>query len=174
MVKTMQGGLPLEIERKFLIRYPDLSLLDRICSKKAELSQTYLISGDGISRRVRKAVCDDKTEYWYTEKEKISDMTRIEKERSISEEEYNMFLKEALPDAQTIQKTRYCVPSGNLCFEIDIFPEWTDRAFAEVELDDETREYIIPGCITVIKEVTGDRRYLNSSLARNGFVYDEI
>ena len=174
IINRKESAVPLEIERKFLIRYPDVLLLDKICSEKADLSQTYLLSENNVSRRVRQVKRAGSVEYWYTEKEKLSDMTRIEKERLISEEEYRDLLKEAVPGAKTIRKTRYCLPSGDLCFEIDVFPEWDDRAFVEVELDDEKREFVIPDCLTVIKEVTVDRRYLNSSLARNGFVYDEI
>ena len=165
---------PLEIERKFLIRYPDLNLLDRICTEKTAIVQTYLISEKGISRRIRKKEQGGRIEYWYNEKTKISDMTRIEREREISEEEYNELLKEALPDADTINKIRYCIPSGDHCFEIDVFREWDDRAFAEVELSDEDQEYVFPECLELIKEVTDDGRYTNKSLAINGFVYDMI
>ena len=165
---------PLEIERKFLIRYPDVSLLERICSRKADMSQTYLRSEKKLSRRVRRRTINGEEDYWYNEKVKLSDTTRIERERQITEAQYRELLKEAIPDAQTIQKTRYDLPSGDLCFEIDIFPEWTDRAFAEVELENEDQEFVFPDCLSIIKEVTEDDRYTNSSLARNGFVYDEI
>ena len=165
---------PLEIERKYLIRYPNLDLLDRICSGKAIISQTYLKSEKGLSRRVRKRRIGEKTEYWYTEKEKLSDLTRIEREHEISEQEYEEFLKEALEHARTIHKIRYFLPAGELCFEIDIFPEWDDRAFAEVELDDEKREITFPDCLDLIKEVTGDKRYTNASLAKHGFFCEEL
>ena len=166
----------LEIERKFLIRYPDPELLERICSQKADIIQTYLDSGKNrnISRRVRKVESGEKTVYWYNEKVKLSDTTRIEHEWEISEQEYLKLLMETIPGSGSIIKTRYFLPSGDHCFEIDIFPEWNDRAFAEVELGNEDEEYLFPECLTLIKEVTEDRRYTNKSLALNGFVYDEI
>ena len=83
-------------------------------------------------------------------------------------------MKEADPGARTIRKTRYNLPSGDLCFEVDIFPEWTDRAYCEVELESETREFEIPNCLEVIKEVTDDSRYTNASLARNGFIVEDV
>ena len=165
---------PLEIERKFLIRYPDLSELEKFCTKKISITQIYLQSQTNISRRIRKMKMIDKATFWFTEKEKISNITRIERERQISEEEYQELLIEALPGVRIIRKTRYYLPSGKYCFEVDIFPEWDDRAFVEVELEAEDSEFIIPDCLEVIKEVTDDGRYTNKMLAINGFIYDEI
>ena len=82
-------------------------------------------------------------------------------------------LKEARPDSKTINKVRYNIPSKDLCFEIDIFPEWSDRAFAEVELQAEDQPFEVPECLEIIKEVTYDSRYTNAALARDGFVFDE-
>ncbi len=166
---TGKNNEPLEIERKFLIRYPDTALLEKKCIKKIAIVQTYLISLKHISRRIRKMEYNGITEYMYNEKERITDMTRIEREREISEDEYLELLKEAVPNAGTIRKTRYCIPSGSLCFEIDIFQEWDDRAFAEVELENEDQDFEIPDCLSVIKEVTSDGRYTNRSLALHGF-----
>ena len=173
MAERIPGGEPLEIERKFLIRYPDLSLLEQICSRKAEICQTYLVSEQKCSRRIRCREYDGKTEYWYNEKQKLTEMTRIERERQITEKEYLELLQEAIPGSWAIRKTRYDLPCGDLCFEIDVFPEWNDRAFAEVELDDECQGFTVPDCLTIIKEVTADKRYTNKSLAINGFVYED-
>ena len=117
---------------------------------------------------------DGEKHYIYTYKEKITDITRVEKEKEITKEEYDLLMKEARPDSRTINKVRYYLPSGDLCFEIDIFPEWSDRAFAEVEMEAEDQQYIFPDILELIKEVTSDSRYTNASLAANGFVYDEI
>ena len=174
MTNIHQSGVPLEIERKFLIRYPDLKLLDQICTQKAAMTQTYLTSESNISRRVREVKESGKTVYWYNEKMKLSATTRIEHEWEISESIYQDLLKEAIPGSMTIRKIRYYLSSGEHCFEIDIFPEWNDRAFAEVELGAEDEEYIFPECLTLIKEVTEDKRYTNKALALNGFVYEEI
>lgn len=165
---------PLEIERKFLIRYPDLNVLEENSSGKVSITQTYLVPVRKLSRRIRKTERNGEAEYWYTEKERISDMTRIERERKISEAEYEELMKEARPDAATIRKVRYFLPSGSHCFEVDLFPDWNDRAFAEVELKAEGEEFHFPECLTILKEVTADRRYTNQSLALHGFLREEI
>ena len=45
---------PYEMERKFLIRFPDLAVLKQQSAKKASLVQTYLVSENNASRRIRK------------------------------------------------------------------------------------------------------------------------
>ena len=58
-------------------------------------------------------------------------------------------------------------------FEIDVYPFWKDRAIMEIELDDEGQEIVFPPEIQIIAEVTTDRRYTNSSLAKQ-VPYDSI
>ena len=170
----MNNGEPLEIERKYLIRYPDPGLLDKICAGKADMHQVYLGSEAGVSRRIRKVETAGRVEYWYNEKTRLSDTTRIERERIIREDEYNALLKEADADCSIIRKTRHYLYYGQFCFEIDVFPEWNDRAIMEVELENENADITFPDSIEIIKEVTSDRRYTNASLARNGFIYDQL
>lgn len=158
-----------EIERKFLIRYPDIDLLEQVCTRQLSIAQTYLVTEQNISRRIRMQESGNKTEYWYNEKRKITDITRIEDEKEISKIEYENLYKEKLPNSNTIYKTRYCIPSGKHIFEIDVFRDWTEWAYAEVELASEEESYQLPECVSVIKEVTHDKRYTNRSLAINGF-----
>ena len=65
-----------------------------------------------------------------------------------------------------MEKTRWCIPFGSHVQEIDLYPFWSDQAVLEVELQSEEEEFLLPPEIRVIREVTGDPRYLNSSLAR--------
>lgn len=161
-----------EIERKFLIDYPERELLDR--GESSVITQTYLAKdGSGMNSRVRKRVWGDKTEYTHTRKKHISDIRRVEEERLISENEYNELLKSADLRRKTIHKTRYCIESGAHTFEIDIFPFWDDRAIMEVELSHEDERFTVPQGIRIIREVTDDKRYTNSSLARE-IPQDEI
>ena len=51
-------------------------------------------------------------------------------------------------------------------FEIDLFPFWEDRAILEIELQDEAQPVEFPPEIEILKEVTEDRRYTNSSMAK--------
>ncbi len=159
------GKFHPEIERRFLIRYPDTDRLDRLCVARFAITQTYLGGGEGFSSRVRRSDSGGSIEYTRTEKTRVSDMTRMEAERSISREEYEALLRRAEPGLNAIEKTRWQVEHKGLTLEIDIFPFWNDRALLEIELDCEEREIELPDYIEVIKEVTGDRRYTNRALA---------
>ena len=161
----MNNGL--EIERKFLIKYPDISKF--VGAGKAEIEQTYLTGGS----RIRKWFENGKVTYIHTKKEKLTELTRIERERNLSEDEYNRLLTERDTDRITLSKTRYSFPFGGKILEIDIFPFWNDRAFLEIELEAEDEEFSIPDYIEVIKEVSEDRRYRNFALAKE-IINEEI
>lgn len=162
-----------EIERKFLIKYPEAQLLESI-QDVSEITQTYLLStGDGFSRRVRKRGREGEYVYYYTQKKHVNNIRRIELESVISEEEYLRLLASADPDRNVILKTRYCLNYKGQHFEIDVFPFWSDRAVIELELEDEGQEIFFPESIKIIKEVTDDKRYTNASLARS-ILYEEL
>lgn len=164
---TPQTKPPLEIERKYLIRMPDLAQLAQAADHVIEMEQVYLKGGaPGVSMRIRRSTEQGKTVYHKNEKQRITDMVRIEREEEIDEKHYKILLGFADPDLRVIQKTRYCVPMGALTAEIDVFPFWQDRAFCEVELPDETTAVTLPDCLDVIREVTEDKRYTNLALAR--------
>ncbi len=158
---------PLEIERKFLIEYPDIALLERISGgNRSEISQTYLVGEKGTSERVRARTRDGVTVYTHNVKIKLSSMMRIENEDEISCEEYNELLKRADKGCRTIEKVRYCVPHGDLVCEIDVFPFWNDKAFLEIEMPSEDTEIALPDYVRLIREVTDDNRYTNHALAK--------
>jgi len=168
--ESIGKGEPLEIERKFLIKYPDIEKLEQMPDvRKVEILQTYLPTEENLIRRVRERKEGDVTDYWYTEKMRISDVVRIERESQISRDRYQELLANAAPEAQPIRKTRYYLNANDLCFEIDIYPEWTDKAIVEIELKDENDMVVLPGILEEIREVTRDPRYKNESLAFNGF-----
>ena len=158
---------PLEIERKFLIYYPNLKELENMpnCTK-VDITQTYLKSEDGVERRVRSRGVDGNYLYYLTEKKKITDLKRIETERKISQDDYLQLLMESDNKLHTIHKTRYCLSHNNQYFEIDIYPEWNNQAIMEIELSSEDQEIIIPDFIKTIKEVTDDERYKNYKMAK--------
>lgn len=164
----MNNGL--EIERKFLIRYPDVDFLQKIDGcKKVNIQQTYLTD----RRRIRRWEEDGRTSFIVTFKEKINDIVRIEKESEISEKEFEHLMLLRDPSRQTITKTRYRFPFERKLLEVDVFDFWKDRAFLEIELDYEDEAFSIPTYITVIKEVTADKRYRNSVLAK-AIPYEKI
>lgn len=156
-----------EIERKFLIEYPDLEELEKLpnCSR-VEIIQTYLLSADGSEARVRQRGANGNYIYTHTAKRKVTDTKRVEMERRITKNEYLRFLMDADPDCRPIRKTRYCLSSGTQYFEIDVYPFWKDQAIVEIELTDENEPINFPEQIKVIREVTEDETYKNSSLAK--------
>ena len=163
---TNLENTPLEIERKFLIEYPDTQMLRKLpdCKVK-EIVQTYLLCENG-TMRVRKTLCCGKTTYRFNEKHSISAISRTEEEKELSEAEYNLLLTRKDGSRSAIEKVRYAFPFGEHILEIDVYPFWSDRAILEIELSCEDEEYVIPEFIRVIKEVTGDNRYSNKSLAK--------
>ena len=155
-----------EIERKFLIRYPNQEWLFSH-SEATEITQTYLLKpAEGWSARVRKRGKNGIYVYTHTVKQRVSDMRRIEIEREISEEEYSELQKQIDPKRNVIYKTRCCLPYRGQMFEIDLFPFWSDRAILEIELKDESQIIEFPTEIEIIREVTEDKRYTNSSMAK--------
>ena len=165
----LDGGEPLEIERKFLIQYPDTAALEEMGCRKVEIRQDYLPNINNKVRRVRKAVSDDGTRYYYTEKFRLSDTVRIEREKEISEEEYGELFDERAEGSNPVIKTRYYYYEGDFCFEIDLCPQWDSQAVVEVELPTETTAVKLPEWMKSIREVTADKRYKNEYLAFNGF-----
>lgn len=157
---------PLEIERKYLIAYPDTEALRRRCHPIYEMEQIYLHAAPGITARVRRRV-GEKEEFFHTEKERITARTHVERERIITREEYEALLQKRDENAFPIAKTRYCLPHGGLTFEIDVYPFWRRVAVMEVELESEEQAFTLPPEITIIREVTEDRRLKNAALARH-------
>ena len=158
---------PMEIERKFLIAYPDLEKLEKLPTcQRVEISQTYLTAPEGQEIRVRQRGADGHYIYTHTTKRKIDDVKRVEVERRITKDEYLRLLMEADPNCRPIRKTRYCLTYDNQYFEIDVYPFWTDRAIVEIELNHETDEIRFPADIKVIREVTQDKHFKNAALAR--------
>ena len=158
---------PYEIERKYLIEYPDIKWLEGnpVC-QRIEIIQTYLNSESDEEVRVRQRGVDGHYVYFQTIKKSVSDLKRVEIERRLSQAEYLELLMDADTSRKQIRKTRYCLIYKNQYFEIDVYPFWTDKAIAEIELSDENAEIIFPKQIKVIKEVTDDDSYKNVSLAK--------
>jgi CYTH domain-containing protein len=159
--------MSLEIERKFLIKYPDLTELTAKSSRITAMEQTYLEgTGNGVSIRVRKSTENGAVTYMKNVKRRISSVRREENEEEISREEYDRLLASADRTRHAIIKTRYCVPIGALTAEIDIFRDLADFAVCEVELPCEDFPFSLPDFLRVIREVTDDPRFTNAAMAR--------
>ena len=163
-----ETSLPLEIERKYLIARPDTALLAEKSVKRLDIEQVYLRAGaSGTGRRIRRTRSGAEERFFYTEKTRVTAVTRIEREREISAAEYEALLSERDGALRTIEKTRYLVPFEGHTLEIDVFPFWDDRAFCECELQSEDEPIPLPDWLHVYREVTDDPRYTNRALARS-------
>lgn len=157
---------PFEIERKFLIEYPDIRLLETIPNcRKVEIIQTYLHSENGEEIRVRQRGENGNYIYFQTIKKKVNAMKRIEIENCLSQQEYLTLLMQADTSKRQIRKDRYCLMYKNQYFEIDIYPFWNDKAICEIELKSENENVFFNHFLKVVKEVTDDNNYKNASLA---------
>lgn len=158
---------PLEIERKFLIEYPDLDWLENQPNcRKIEIIQTYLLADSEDEVRVRQRGLDGHYVYFQTIKRKVDDVKRVEIERRLSKDEYLKLLMNADTTKRQIRKNRYCLTFESQYFEVDVYPFWNDKAIVELELSDENAPIVFPEQLKVIKEVTDDDSYKNSSLAK--------
>ena len=161
------GSAAYEIERKYLIAYPDKDALAAMSGVRiSRIVQTYLTAAEGVALRVRRVENGEGVRYIETAKRRVSDTRAVEEERTLSKEEYEALLLRADKTRQPICKTRYAVPSGNHVVEVDVYDFWQDRATAEVELASEDEAFELPAWLSVIREVTADARYKNVNLAR--------
>ena len=158
---------PYEMERKFLIRYPDLSWLENnpLCHR-VDIDQTYLVSDKNEEIRVRRRGEKGNYIYYETHKRILDGMKRMSTETRLSQSEYRRLLKNADPTRRTIHKKRYCLTYDNQYFEIDLYPFWSDQAILEIELRDENTEIRFPKEIQVLREVTDDPSFKNAAIAK--------
>ena len=158
----------IEIEKKFLIRFPDEAFLQSLPGCECTvIEQIYLAdSGSGFYERIRKRGSSGNYKYYHTKKRHITGMKRIEKEYLITEDKYIELKKNADPKLNAIYKKRYCIPYMGHTLEIDVFPFWRKQAYLEIELESENEQYQLPDYIEIIKDVTWEGAYTNRALAR--------
>lgn len=160
--------IPLEIERKFLIKKPNIQLLESLPNcKKVEIIQTYLQSIENEETRIRQRGNLGSYIYTITTKKQLSNATRQETEKRISQKEYLTLLNNADTTLHQVRKTRYCLMENNTYFEIDIYPFSQNTAICEVELCEKDEKIVFPSFIEPIKEVTDNKSYSNRALAEN-------
>lgn len=153
---------PMEVKRRFLIDYPDISLLENMKNcQRVEIIQTYLIAQEGEENRVRQRGVDGNYIYYQTRKRK-----GVRLERRLSKDAYIRMLMEADPTCRPIRKTRYCLTYQNQYFEIDVYPFWNDKAIIEIELAEDSHDIAFPDFVNVREEVTENEEYKNFTLAK--------
>jgi len=152
--------MPQEIERKFLVKdgYKQFAFTN------TRITQGYISSVP--DRIVRVRINGEKGFITIKGKSNISGTSRYEWEKEIPVNEARELL--ALCEPGLIDKTRYLVQVGKFTLEVDEFyGENEGLVVAEVELSFEEELFDKPEWLG--KEVTGDKRYYNSQLAKNPF-----
>ena len=133
-------------------------------SGASRIIQGFLNSTPGRTVRVR--ICGDRG--YLTVKGPAEGLTRFEWEKEIPAGEAERLL--ALCEPGVIDKTRHLVPSadGRHTWEIDEFHGDNEGLLvAEIELASEDDSFPRPAWLGA--EVTGDRRYYNSSLTKHPY-----
>ena len=151
----------VEIERKFLVSNLEACLQHH--TKSITIVQGYLSFNPARTVRIRKT----DTKAFLTIKGKSNETrdTRFEWEKEIKENEAIQLFDLCL--GQPIRKTRYVVPYQSHIFEIDVFSgNHQGLVIAEIELSSSNEKVDLPKWIG--QEVTGDNRYYNSVLAKEG------
>ena len=152
--------MSIEIERKFLVKGP----FKEQAASRTHIIQGYISSQKGRTVRVR--LRDKKAYLTIKGPSRDGGLSRYEFEKEITIDEGLSLL--TLCEPGVIEKDRWLVPCGNHTFEVDeLFGENEGLLLAEVELSAPDEPFEKPSFLG--QEVTGDRRYYNSSLRINPY-----
>jgi len=152
--------MPQEIERKFLVKEG----FKQFAFTSSRITQGYLSSVP--ERIVRVRLNGGKGYITVKGVSNLSGMSRYEWEKEIPVQDARELL--ALCEPGVIDKTRFLVQVGKFTFEVDEFyGENEGLVVAEVELSTEEDLFEKPKWLG--DEVTGDKRYFNSKLAKNPY-----
>ena len=130
------------------------------------MAQTYLKAPAGETHRVREVRKGESVRYIRTVKRRVDMLRAVEEESELSETEYRAALLAVDTARSPIKKTRYRIPFAGHTVEVDVFDFWKNQALCEVELRREDEQLSLPSYISVIREVSEDKRYKNVNLAR--------
>ncbi len=160
--------VPLEKEDKFLIE--SLNPADiPVKWNESLITQDYLVSPTaGEERRVRARSDGDNASYYYTVKRAVSPGVRVEEEKMITRREYEALRTLRNPEKCTIKKRRICFFWKEQFFEVDLFEEpQPGLALMEAERTDRTPDLKLPPFVKVIRNVTDEKQYSNSEIAKH-------
>lgn len=152
--------MSIEIERKFLVK----GSFKEQAASHTHIIQGYISSQKGRTVRVR--LRDKKAYLTIKGPSRDGGLSRYEFEKEITIDEGLSLL--TLCEPGVIEKDRWLVPCGKHTFEVDeFFGENEGLLLAEVELSAPDESFEKPSFLG--QEVTGDRRYYNSSLRINPY-----
>ena len=149
-------------EKKYLIRIPDISYLDKLggCSK-VKMTLTYLNgSSEHCDRKLLLRDEDGKKFY-----QKIIKGNNQKSTISLTAEEYIDELDNKMPDRNPIVKYRHSFIYHSVYYKIDIFED-KDFSILEVDLLSSHETVHFPSFIEVLKDVSDDPNYKNYNLSK--------
>jgi adenylate cyclase len=148
----------MEVERKFLVAEPP----DLGGTEADEIEQGYLALGSDGEVRLRR-----RGPHLVLTAKRGSGLSRQESEIELDRDRFDALWP--LTQGRRLRKRRHVLPQGGVRIEIDVYQgELEGVVVAEIEFpsEDEAREFEPPEWLG--EEVTGDRRYLNETLATEG------
>lgn len=150
------------IEKKYLIRIPDISYLDKLggCSK-VKMTLTYL-NGSSEQCDIKLLLRDEDGKKFY---HKIIKGNNQKSTIPLSADEYIDELDNKMIDRNPIVKCRYSFIYHSVYYKIDIFE---DKDFSILEVDLLSSHEIVrfPSFIEVLKDVSDDINYKNYNLCK--------
>ncbi len=160
---------PIEIFKKYLVEIDD-EVIEKVKAETnvsyVKILQHYLMSPEGIEKRIRKREKDGNTIYYYSEATQLTPNTRIKRDRILSERQYSDYMHEVNRELNIVDKERYGFIENNRFFKLDIFSFDKSKALLSVQIPSEHEKVIIPDYFNVLKEVTDDVNYKNYYLAK--------
>ena len=158
----------VEIEKKYIIEIPDMKLLSRKLNyTRSEIEQIYLPSVGNETHRVRSRSSGDKIVYTETVKIRIDGMSSHEFENEITKERFDELKANPRENSRPIKKVRHTFFESGQLFEIDVYPEWKNTCILETELPTRETEVVFPDVLKILRDVTGDHAYSNSSMSKH-------
>lgn len=157
---------PTGIRRKYRVKDFSSALLPEE-AVVSTIRQDYLVGSGPSVRRVRKRIAHELPSYFYAEEIPTGDsVICIEKERTISQEEYQQFLaNERNPRLLTLEMTRWNFRFDREILELDMYGEkHAGLSILKVELLDGAEDVAFPPGFDV-DDITDDRRYDDHQLA---------
>jgi adenylate cyclase len=146
-----------EVERKFVVaQMPDLA------DEGEEIVQGYLAIGAEGEVRLRR-----RGEGRVLTVKRGEGLSRSEAEVELDQEQFDSLWP--LTEGRRLKKRRHLVPHGDLQIELDVYEgELEGLIVAEIEFPSEAEARRFEPADWLGEEVTGDRAYLNETLAVSG------
>ena len=158
--------VPLEIERKWLVRDVSALPFDLDSVESHRLEQSYVSFRPQIRIRSFDGERFVLTVKGHPAAPDVDDIVRVEYELEISEEEF-LHLREKT-EGRSISKTRYLVPQdGGLKFEIDLFEGmFAGLVVAEMEFPSVEAARAYPDPVWAERDISDDKTYSNVKMAQ--------